>query len=246
MFLRTIVRDCLYVNWALPKTSLPRLPEPLTYECHQSESGERAMVSALLFRQTEVQLAPVPLVRLAYPQFNLRFYVTDGEGVPSVVFRSLMVPAWVVPLARLAGQRGLHSASLRYPRIGGGSEDEGWRWRVCAGGRFEVVARTGAQRVETGPNLGSWQATCDYFRRRDRGYLIGRDGLSRVETSHERTTLWPAVVEIGEHDLLQRALGTKEAWPPVHSAWVCPEMPLRFELLKAGQRLMAPRVPAPG
>jgi hypothetical protein len=81
MLLRTLIRDCLYLNWALPVSSLPELPEPLRYESHPFQEEPHAFASALLFRNERLHLAAMPFLRLTYPQFNLRLYVLDGEGV---------------------------------------------------------------------------------------------------------------------------------------------------------------------
>lgn len=245
MHLSTVVRDCLYLNWALPREGLPELPEPLEYEGHLTPEGERVMASALLFRQSEVRWSALRHPRLAFPQFNLRVYVQDEEGMPSVLFLALRMPAWVVPLARLAGQPGVGSAHLRYPRLSTEVEEERWRWRVAAEGTLEVEAWQAAPQVHGEPDFGSWNATCDAIRRRDRGYLMSGGALRRIETAHTSTAIWPVAVEIGRSDLLPRLLGVSLPWPDVHSAWICPEMPLRFELAGAVAEAIPPGVPAP-
>jgi len=248
MLLRTTVRDCLFLNWALPRESLPSLPGNLRYELHPVGDRSYGFVSVLLFRQNGLRLAAVPWVRLSYSQLNLRFYAIDEEGVPSVLFGALIVPRWVVPLAEGAGQRGLTAGRFDYPRP---SRDRGrasWRWRATARGSLELSGRQSVPRSGAGPDLGSWQRTCDYFRRRDRGYVLAGGSLHQIETSHSLTAVWPMEVEVLD-DSLPRALlgGAHECGlPEVHSAWLCPEIPLDFELGGAQKGAMPSRVPAPG
>jgi len=249
MHLRTVVRDCLYVNWALPEARLPELPEALRYELHSIGSRRFGFVSAILFRQTSLRLRDLPWPRVAHPQLNVRFYVVDGEGVPSVLFAAMLVPGWVVPLAQAAGQAGLRQGRFDYPRPSRDPEAESWVWRArAADGRLRLRACPGTPSVGFGPDLGSWQRTCDYFRRRDRGYQLVSGHLVRTETCHGVTTLWPAQVEAREDTLLRRLVPTsgEQPWPEVHSSWLCPEMPLDFELCGADRGALPRRVPAPG
>jgi hypothetical protein len=248
MLLRTVVRDCLYVNWALPEHWLPAAPESLRHDLHRHGSECYGFVSAVLFRQVGLRLAAIPWVRLSHPQLNVRFYVVDDEGVPAVLFRSLMVPSWVLPLAWFGGPRWLERARFDYPRPSRETGAAAWTWRAAARGCLEITGRTGAPLVGAGPQLGSWPRTCDYFRRRDRGYLAVGDRLRRIETAQAATTLWPMQIEVGADALLCRLLGTPagDPWPAVHSAWLCPEVPLDFAMAGSERTVLARRVPAPG
>jgi hypothetical protein len=112
MILRTLVRDCLFLNWALPAQLLPSPPVPLRYDTLRAQGEDWVFASAVLFRQVGLRLPHFPLVRLSYPQFNFRVYVLDGEGVPSVLFWRMLVPTWVVPGARLLGRQPVGRARL--------------------------------------------------------------------------------------------------------------------------------------
>ncbi|HTQ79664.1 MAG TPA: DUF2071 domain-containing protein, partial [Thermoanaerobaculia bacterium] len=101
MMLQSVVRDCLYLNWALPAAALPPLPPPLRYQLHPFQGEDHAFASAVLFQQEGLHLARLPSLRLSYPQCNLRLYVLDGDGVPSVLFCSMLMPLWLVPGVRL-------------------------------------------------------------------------------------------------------------------------------------------------
>lgn len=246
MVLHTVVRDCLYLNWALPRAALPAPPESLRYEVHRQGEEELVFVSALLFRQDGLRPGWLPL-RLSYPQFNLRSYVVDGEGMPAVLFEQLLVPSWVTPAARWVGGVPCRAAALRYPRPSESAGAEGWSWRVARTdrSRFDVMARQAAPVAGVGPDLGDWQRTTDYFRRRDRGYLGGAGGLRRIDTAQRPVPLWPVQAQVRETSLLTACWPAALDWPPLHSSWLCPEIPLTFELV-AARRAAVPRpVPAP-
>ena len=95
--LQTTVRDCLYLNWALPAESLPEPPAPLRYQLHLWQGRYWVFASALLFHQDALHLTALPRLRFGYPQLNVRLYMLDEDGVPSVLFRRMLMPAWVVP-----------------------------------------------------------------------------------------------------------------------------------------------------
>lgn len=99
-----------------------------------------------------------------------------------------------------------------------------------------------------GPHLGSWQQTCDYFRRRDRGYLLVGGRLRRIETSHTAVPIWPMRVEVAHDSLVRRLFDLEQqaVWPTPHSTWLCPEIPLCFELGGAVESRLPNQVPAPG
>ena len=99
MKLRTLLRDALYLNWALPAAAVPPPPPPLAYELHSEGGREWVFASALLFRQQGLHLPALPFARVSYPQANVRLYILDGERMPAVLFRSMLVPAWVSPAA---------------------------------------------------------------------------------------------------------------------------------------------------
>ncbi len=115
MQLSTIARDCLYLNWALPRPAAPRLPRSLRYEVHSWEGQEWVFVSALLFRLSELRTEILPAVRLAYPQMSVRLYVLDQDGLPAMLVVRTLVPAWVAPLSRLLARQPAEGASFSYP-----------------------------------------------------------------------------------------------------------------------------------
>jgi len=231
MKLSSLVQDALYLNWALPAGALPAPPAPLRYQVYGEDAERWIFASALLFRHRGIHLPHLPVVRFSYPQMNLRLYAVDGDGVPCVLFREMLMPWWVGPVVRWVGEQPASTARFRYPRPSRQPAAESWHWRVEQGGTLAVTARRGAPGTGTGPSLGSWAKTVRFFRERSRGYLLSGDRLRRIETEHPSVPVWPLVAEVEEADLLQRSLPLGgAAWPRLHSAWLCPRIPFVFDL----------------
>jgi hypothetical protein len=238
MLLRATVRDCLFLNWALPASALPEPLAPLRYQLHSWQGEDYTFVSALLFFQEGLHVPSLPLLWLTYPQCNVRLYVLDANGVPSVLFRTMMMPAWVASGVRLDVPRPSR-------KLGEGR----WRWRVRGGGRsdrsLDVTAWQGTPLVGHGPRLGSWEQTVEYFQERPRGYLPDGGELHRVETSRSPAAAWPLQAEVATGTLLSALLplGDGADWPALHSVFLCPEIPFVFELGVVAKPQIAPGVP---
>ena len=183
MQLSTLARDCLYVNWALPRAEAPELPDPLRYEVHSWNDQEWVFASVLLFRLSGLHLETLPFAKVSYPQMNVRLYVQDDEGMPSVLFLRLMVPFWVAPMAFLAGSHGAATAAkFTYPSPSQDPGGQSWRWTVENHGKLEVVGRVASPTFGDGPRLGSWEQTVEYFRNRRRGYALWDDRLRSIRS----------------------------------------------------------------
>lgn len=244
---RTVVRDCLYLNWAFPAAALPPLPDPLQYEVHNVDEGRLVFGSALLFRHEHLHVAGLPFLRLSYPQFNFRFYVTDHEDVPSIFLHRLLVPHWVVPSSRwLAGQPAV-GGRFNFPAPTDEAASESWQWTVHREATLKLTACQSAPKVGAGPSLGSWERMTSYFRQRRRAYLVTAGGLRSVETSQRSVPIWPLSVEMQERRLLDLCVPLTEStgWPDLYSAWLCPEIPFVFELDTAAAREALRRAAAP-
>ncbi len=249
MQLRTLARDCLYLNWALPLPAAPELPHPLRYEVHRWEEEEWVFASALLFRVSGLHRSAMPFPRLSYPQMNLRLYVFDDSDVASVLFLRTLVPFWVAPVSRHLGRQPATAASFSYPAPTNDPHRDSWSWSVECRRRLEVVARLGNPPTGPGPRFGSWEQTVEHFCHRRRGYAVWDHKLRPIKTSRPAAEAWPLRVELGEVALMAECLGTSAEglWNETHSAWLSPEIPFVFELgklidlpLPAGARLPAP------
>ena len=160
----------------------------------------------LLFRQQGLHLPLVPFVRFSYPQFNLRLYVVDDDGVPSVYFHTVLVPGWVVPAARAVGQLPAAAAHFRYPPPSREVPAGSWEWRVRRGSSLRVEASQSSPMVGEGPPLGSWDDTVRYFRERPRGYAEVAGELRRVDTEQPRVAVWPVAAAVTDAGLLADCL----------------------------------------
>lgn len=251
MMLRMTVRDCLYLNWALPVDKLPEPPASLRYQLHSWQGRDFVFASALLFHQDAVHFASLPRLRVGYPQLDLRLCVLDGQGVPSVLFRRMLMPAWVTPGVRLLTHHPASRASLHFPRPSRNPGAGGpWTWKVRREGDLEVRAWQHSPQVGEGPRLGNWEQTVRYFEERPRGYTENAGTLHRIEAGVPQAACWPLRVEVQGENILSSWLrlernGTPSAWPEIHSAWLCPEVPFVFELGLVPQLQMAPGVPSP-
>jgi hypothetical protein len=245
MKLRTVVRDCLFLNWALPAAALPEPPAPLRYQRHEWQGADYVFASALLFHHDAVRWSAFPLLRVSYPQLNVRLYVLDEEGVPSVLFRRELMPAWVAPGVRLVSHHPAASARLDFPRPSRQADAGSWSWRAERDGTLRVKAWVHSPSFGDGPRLGSWEETVRYFQDRPHGYIEHGGALHRVDASHPPAdAVWPLAAEVEGGDTLLRLWdgglaggaggdGGPPEGPPLHSCWLCPEMPfaIAFDLV---------------
>lgn len=232
MLLRTVARDCLFLNWALPEGVLPEPPARLRYQIHAWQGESWVFASAVFCHHGGVHLEPLPRLRISYPQVDLRLNVLDAEGIPSVLYRRRLMPAWVVPWVRLITRQPAAAAQLWCARPNRQPEADSWTWRLERGGTLEIRARLASPQVGEGPALGSWDRIVRYFHERPRGYAAGLTTLHRVDSEVVPGAAVPLAVEIEGEYLLPRLfdLPGEISWPRLHSAWLCPEMPFSVEL----------------
>jgi hypothetical protein len=211
--LRSVVRDCLFLNWALPVEALPEPPAPLRYQRLSWQGSDYVFASALLFHHDAVRWRALPLLRVGYPQLNVRLYVLDEDGVPSVLFHRELMPAWVAPGMRLLAGHPAASARLNFPRPSLDAGADSWTWRVERGGALTVRARVHSPTVPAmgamgeQPRIGSWAETVRFFQERPRGYAVHGGTLRRVDVWHPPIeAVWPLEAEIRDGALLRRLL----------------------------------------
>ena len=208
MKLRTVVRDCLFLNWALPADALPEPPAPLRYQRHAWQGRDYVFVSALLFHHDAVRWSAFPLLRVGYPQLTVRLYVLDEDGMPSILFARELMPAWMAPGVRLMSHHPASSARLDFPRPSRQAGADSWTWRAQRGDTLSVKARVHSPTFGEGPRLGSWEETVRYIQERPRGYALHDGALHRVDASHPPVeAVWPLEAELlGGEALLRRLL----------------------------------------
>jgi hypothetical protein len=245
--LRTTVRDCLYLNWALPADALPPPPRPLRYQRHAWQGRDYVFASALLFHQDSLHFTALPSLKFGYPQLNVRLYMLDDEGVPSVLFQRMLMPGWVVPGMRLVTHQPASRAKLRFPRPSRSVNGGPWLWQAERKGRLEVKAWPDSPGVGDGPRLGSWEDAVRYFQDRPRGYALASGRVHRISASHPSVPIWPMRAEVNGDGLLPRLLGVPDGlrFPGLHSVWLCPEIPFVFELGLVLRVPVAPVMPHP-
>jgi len=153
------------------------------------------------------------------------------------------MPGWVAPGVRLMSHQPAFAARLDFPRPTVDAGDGPWLWRVEHGGTLEVRAWRDMSAISAGgttgagPRMGSWDDTVRYFQHRPRGYAQNSDGrLHRMDVRKQSAAAWPLRAEVAGAELLPdlfclpSAGSGGMAWPPLHSAWLCPEVPFAFEL----------------
>ncbi|MEO1370787.1 MAG: hypothetical protein AAFX50_26690, partial [Acidobacteriota bacterium] len=183
-----------------------------------------------------------PWARLSYPQLSLRLHVLDADDVASVLFMRMMAPLWVAPAARWLGRQPVAPARFSYPPTSASPDAVAGerRWRVIERGEISVHGRLGSPGPGPGPDFGNWRRVVDYVRRRSRGYVLFDGGVRRVRRQQPSIDPVPMDVEVEGSSLLDAAFpGADPAlWGQPHSAWLCPEIPVTFEL---GERQILPR-----
>jgi hypothetical protein len=194
---------------------------------------------------------------MTYPQLNLRLYVLDGNGLPAVLFRRMLMPMWVTPGVRLVSHHPVTPARLAFPRPSRHLEEGSWQWRVERGGSLAVQAWPDSPRVGEGPRLGNWEQTVRYIQERSSGYTEAGGRLHRIDAQHPPAPVWPLRAELQGSDLFPSLFGLPGfasnggngqggqgglVWPGLHSTWLCPEIPFVFELGLVPQRVPVPHV----
>ncbi|NJL28622.1 MAG: hypothetical protein HC897_12400, partial [Thermoanaerobaculia bacterium] len=96
----------------------------------------------------------------------------------------------------------------------------------------EVAARPAAPFAGTGPKLGTWEQSIEYFRNRRNAYALRGKRLRTITTERTAPAVWPLKVDIATAELVAACLpgAAGQPWPELHSAWLCPEIPFHFEI----------------
>jgi hypothetical protein len=247
VFFGTELTGALYVSWAVPLAALPPLPEPLSFDHVRGEDGEVGFATLVHFRQSGLHAEALPWPRFTYPQVNLRLCARDDDGVATVYILRELVPAWMVPIARVGGGQPASAALLDFPPPGSTPAGEPLRWAFSAGQRNSILARAGAPPAGR-PQLGGFAETVAFFRDRPRAYATQGGKLRRLETVHPRADSVPASVEVERDEWLSAQLPdvAAEIWRRPHSAFFVPSSRLVVGLARDVAGGLVEHVPAPG
>ncbi len=246
MSIRTVARDCLHLHWAVPRERLPEPPAPLRWDVRGDGGDGVVFASALLFRMERARLRSLPVFKLSHPQFHLRLCTLDGDGSPSFYLLAALTPTWALPGARLLERQPAVTGSFDFPRPGHAPGERAFHWSVRRRKCLEVSARAGSPPAGSGPSLGTWENLISYFQRRDPVYFAAAEGLRKIEIGRRPGGAVPLAAEVGRQDLLGECLELAGGWPPLHSAFFCPETPFVFVLGAARERALPRQLPAPG
>jgi hypothetical protein len=246
MIFRAEIRDCLFLNWALPVAAAPDPPEALRYDIREGADGPFVFASALLCRQSRLGVDSLPVPWVDSPLAQIHLCTLDEDGLPSVLIRAVMVPRWLAPGARWVIRQPAKAARLTFPRRV--EEASEWRWEVERAGRLVVDGSLGPPAPGSGPKIGSWEETVAYFRRRAVGYFESFGTLRRLELRRSRSDVTPVRAEIVENDLMFHCLGctASEASVALHSAWLSSPMSVSYEWSATKSTPVGSRLPAPG
>lgn len=245
MILRTVIQDCLWLNWAVPERDLPPPPAPLSYDVCKTPEGDFVFVSAMLFRQQGLG-SGIKLPGVSSPQCQLHACALDGDGLECAWVFQMLLPNWLATSVRWVAGRPARGARLNYPVAGApGCRGESWSWSVHRSRSLVVEARLASPPVGSGPSLGSWEETLAYFRRQRLEYVWVRGRWQRVEVDRSSTAVVPVAAGVLEHALISEHLVPQASLPPLHSSWLLPTVRSSFEYAAEGEQSALPEAPAP-
>jgi hypothetical protein len=188
----------------------------------------------------------MPLPRVDAPQCQVHLCTLDGDGVPSVLIRAVFVPSWFAPGARWVTRQPVRAARLVYPASTAVLDT--WRWEVRRGSRLVVEGEIGIPATAPGSELGTWDQTVSYFRRRGLGFTETLRGLKRIEIERSSAEVMPIRATVEDDGLLRKQLPELGPSEPIelHSAWLCAPMQISYELSGAERATVGSSLPAPG
>ena len=208
--LRMDWRDLLFAHWPLPPEAVaPLLPTGFTPDRFDGS----AWVAIVPFRMTRVRPLSVPLPgdAIAFPEVNVRTYVTLADGTPAVWFLSLDGAHRIGALAaRSLFGVPYHDARIAFRRDGGTIAFAARRLRS------RVPAEVRLRYRATGPAQDTESGSFERFVSDRRSLVATRFGrLIRTDVDHAPWRLAPAEAEIERNTLVAAAGLRLPATPPV-------------------------------
>ena len=208
--LRMDWRDLLFAHWPMPPDAIaPVLPKGFAPDRFDGS----AWVALVPFRMTRVRPLSIPLPgdAIAFPEVNVRTYVTLDDGTPAVWFLSLDGAHRFGALAarNLFGVP-YHDAAISFLRHGDTIDFAASRQRSKVPGEVSLRYRA------TGPAQATEPGSFERFVSERRALVATRFGrLLRTDVDHLPWRLAPAEAEITRNTLVAAAGLRLPDTPPV-------------------------------
>ena len=198
--LRMDWRDLLFAHWPMPPDAIaPLLPPGFAPDRFDGS----AWVALVPFRMTRVRPLSLPLPgdAIAFPEVNVRTYITLADGTPAVWFLSLDGAHRIGALAaRSLFGVPYHDARIAFRRDGDTIDFESRRLRSRLPGEVRLRYRP------TGPARDTESGTFERFVSDRRSLVATRFGrLLRTDVDHDPWRLAPAEAEIERNTLVAAA-----------------------------------------
>lgn len=207
-----LMRDMLFINWAIEPDVARRLVHP-RFELDTSidSAGKGvAFASAVCFRVEEVRSSVLTLPRLSFEQVNYRIYV-KAEDVPSVFFLDMKVNSRML------------TALTSFVRVPVSYEDIDITAKHNGSGALRYVFKSSGLRADVA--IGGEANTSDpmiepaFITQRLVGYAGAGEGVYKIEVDHPLLDAIAARVDsIEAPRLVELGLLTEEQSGRPHSA----------------------------
>ena len=255
MRLLSRLRECLCLNWAVPVTHLPPAPASLRYEVHDHRRGRlRAGVDPPVpprrgpLRDAAAGQALVPAAQP--PPLRPRRRGRSRGPVrrdPGAELDRRRPRSWSAASRRARRASSTRASPDRRPEAGSGrfSPTVGRAAAATPAPAFTASPPWARRRWAPAPRSGAGSRRSTTSACATAGYALSRGALKRIETEQPAVAVSPVTVDLRDAELPRALLGAPD-WPELHSAWVCPEMRMRFDLAPERALALPRQAPVPG
>jgi hypothetical protein len=223
--------DVLYLNFAVNQEEVERLLPPETTVDSRLHRGEPwGVFSLVLFRHDPLRPESIGWPQFRFPQVNLRIYVKDSDGTPSVYFKQLYMSSLRAFVTRWYTHQPVTAMTLNFPaRVHDGGE---YRWNLSDRGEGNIAGKVGRDQRISGNLLGLFDSEEDflqYIRQRPLAYYsAGMDYVYRVNVSGDYGEYRSFQVKEWELGFLADDLERHNFPEAMTANFCCPEMELSF------------------
>lgn len=201
-----------------PAAMAKHLPRGIEPECFRLAGGERALVSAVTFSNTNFYVGFAPFVKLACAQTNYRAYV-KRDGMRAVWFFGTSLDSMFVALPRYLWRLPWHRARVRTAHDLGERLVYDWRGEAPRAEERLLLHGTGAPLAEL-PGFKSAAETREVLTHPTVGYLRRQNGtIATYGVWHAPLAMEVATPMEARFELFER-LGLVGAGQAPHSALV--------------------------